>query len=268
MKFKTLVLILFLIQSLTSFACLDATQHKIFPIGVLNGKVITINVHIHRTHSNFKKQNNEGNYSNTMWVIKSYISIYDYNQNLISKSLIEESQIHEESYLSALQSSYSKGVNQIESKYHNIEYFIPDYISFCDFQKRCEILEIKHDTINKKDYLKYKNIDYAINLNEYNNYKKSMLYSGNLTAYYLSSTRIYKAKNLELVIGHLETGHEISMGWITNNLTKKPKSEFEVIIVPKEHKPEIVFDKLDNVVYKEPLLHHGYGFDFFIVTEN
>jgi len=265
MKFKFLFLIFVFIQTMNSFACLDAKQHKIFPVGVFDNQIFSIDAHIHRTESRLERQNNEKKFPETMWIIKSYVSIYDKNQNLISKERIEETQVINESYFNELQSIYIKGIRKISLDYKNIEYFVTEYISFCDFQKSCDVLKIEYDTINKKDFLIYKTKKYSINLDEYKTYYKSDLFTGNLSAYYLSSIRIFKTKELKLVIGHLETGHEISMGWITSDPNKKPKDDN--VIVANEHKPKIAFDKLETSVYKEPLLHHGYGFDFFIVVK-
>ncbi|WP_442265051.1 hypothetical protein ACSIGC_11970 [Tenacibaculum sp. ZS6-P6] len=57
------------------------------------------------------------------------------------------------------------------------------------------------------------------------------------------------------------------MGWITNDPNKKPKDEYDVVILAKERKPNIKFDKISETIYEEPLLHHGYGFDFLILKE-
>jgi hypothetical protein len=55
------------------------------------------------------------------------------------------------------------------------------------------------------------------------------------------------------------------MGWITNNPNKKSKGEKEVVILAKDHKPKILFHDIRRSVYEEPLLHHGYGLDMFII---
>ncbi len=267
MKIK-IILYLFFLYSTASYACLSTTQFKTFPIGIYNGNIITIDAFIYRDSYTDKDGKEKFPMPKILWEIKTFIAIYDMSGKLISKQEIEMSEIKNDKYLSQLQSSYKKGIQIIKKRYSKLEYFKPSYISYCDFQKKCEILEIENDTINKKDYLIYKEEKHSINLNNYNEYKKSMLYSDNLTSYFISSTRIYRTDKIEIVIAHLETGHEISMGWITTDQNKKPKDDYDVVIIAKEKKPEFEFVDLENAVYEEPLLHHGYGFDFLIVTKN
>ena len=52
---------------------------------------------------------------------------------------------------------------------------------------------------------------------------------------------------------HLATGHEISL------------AEDGEITLAKEYKPTFAFTDIKKSNYIEPLLHHGYGFDTFIV---
>ena len=257
-----------ILYSTISFACFSTTQFKTFPIGINNGNIITIDAFIYRDSYIDKDSTNKYSMPKILWEIKSFIAIYDMNGKLISKQVIEISEIKNDKYLSQLRSSYKKGIQIIKEKYSKIKYFKPSYISYCDFQKKCEILEIENDTINKNDYLVYKGTKHTINLNNYSEYKKSMLYSDDLISYFISSTRIYRMDKIEIVIGHLETGHEISMGWITTDKNKKPKDDYDVVIIAEEKKPNFEFSELENAIYEEPLLHHGYGFDFLIVTEN
>ena len=269
MKQKIILILLFSF-AVKGFACLSTIQYKTFPIGTIGNEIITIDAYISRSGYVDRSEKNEFALPKTMWSITSYISVYNENQVLISTELIKNGEIINEKYLSLLKKMYIKGIELVKSKYKKIEYFSPEYISFGDFQKKCEKLELKNDKLNKTDFLVYNGKKYPISLKTlkgYENYKKSMLFSDNLASYLISSVRIYKTKRIELIIGHIETGHEISMGWITDNPNKKPKNENDIVICAKEHKPEFDFNKLENAVYEEPLLHHGYGFDFFIVNK-
>jgi hypothetical protein len=35
---------------------------------------------------------------------------------------------------------------------------------------------------------------------------------------------------------------------------------------PKEYKPKFEFTNIKTAVYEEPLLHHGFGFDAFLLA--
>ena len=266
MKLKLITYIIACFPILNVFACLDARQYKIFPVGVINDQIVTIDANLRRTHSRLPQNNENIRTPDVMWIIKSYVSVYDKHQNLICRKPIDEIEVFQRKYLSALQSLFNEGMQDIRQEYQDIDYFETEYISFCDFQKNCRLLKVEHDTLNEKDFLVYKSKKHAINFKEYNNYYNSALFTSNLMAYHLSSVRIFKTKTIELVIGHLETGHEISMGWITSDPNKKPKDEYDTVILAKEHTPKIPFDTLETSAYEEPLLHHGYGFDFFVVT--
>jgi len=267
---KQILIILLFLNTISGYSCLSTIQYKTFPIGIIENKVITIDVYISRSNYIDDKKNNATISSKVMWSLTSYISIYNYNRELISTELIEKGEIVNEKYLSLLRQMYLKGIVLIKSKYKIIEYFKPEYISFGDFRKKCKKLELKHDKLSQKDFLMYNGKEYSISLKtlkNYKYYKESMLFSDYLTSYLISSIRIYKTNNIELVIGHLETGHEVSMGWITNDPNKKPKNKSDIVILSKEYKPDIIFNKQENAIYQEPLLHHAYGFDFFLVNK-
>ncbi len=263
---KTFCICLFLIlQSLLANACNSAYQYKIFPIGIQDQNIITLTVDIHRT--DFIDETAEFKIAEIGWNIEYYISTYNLNGKLISKDKTEKIVVEAEHYLKELTEVFQKKLKAVVSQNKNITLFNPEYISFCDFQKKCNILTLKNNHKKKKDYLIYKSKKHPISLNAFQEFKRSATFTDNLKAYYLSSTRIYRANNIEIIIGHVGTGHEISMGWITNDPNKKPKDEYDVVILAKEHKPNIKFDKISETIYEEPLLHHGYGFDFLILKE-
>jgi len=266
MKLKFLFLFV-LFQSLNAYACLYAKQHKLFPIAVLDGNIIMIEAHIHRTED-INKDDKERHMMKVKWKIKSYISIYDTSQNLISKTEMEKVEIKGDSYEPILQSVYTKGLFQIKSIYSDLDYFEAEYISFCDYRKKCKKLEVKTDTLAKTDTFKYKKKNFTIQLEDNKKDKENALFTDNLSHYYLSSVRIYKAKAIELVLGHLATGHEVSMGYITENPDEKETEDGYKYEAREEYKPDFNLDDLYTAVYQEPIMHHGYGFDLFIVTEN
>ncbi len=267
MKFKSIV-VLIVLFSIDSFACMATTQFKMFPIGIGNGEIITADTFIYRSSYRGEKKEKGIRNNKTMWNIELSIAIYDLKGNIVSMEVIEKLTVKEEKYDAHLKTAYKKLLHTSKLKYPNLNFFTPKYISFCDFQKKCEILKVKNDTVNKKDYLIYRNKKHPISLAKYEKYKQSALFTGNLSSYYVSSTRVYNTKNTELVIAHLQTGHEVSMGWINDDPISTPKEEdvYNPNIIPKEHKPEIQFNKLSEAIYQEPLLHHAYGFDFFVIN--
>lgn len=265
MKIKILLLI-FLYSSL-NYACKNTTQFKTFPIGTNDKQIITFEAFIYRGDYFNKDSKDQFIMPKTSWTIKSFISVYSYNGTLISKQEFESTEIKNDKYLSELQKLYKKGIDFTTDKYPKITLFKPSYISFCGYQKQCEILKLQNDTINKKDYLIYKKKKHAINLDRFSDSKKSMLFSNSLSSYFISSTRIYKTDTIEIVIGHLETGHEISMGWMTTDKKRKNEDEDDYFIYTEEKKPDFEFTDIKKAVYEEPLLHHAYGFDFLIVAK-
>ncbi len=244
-----------------------------FPVGVSKDRIISVDFQIMRTsqYEVSKKYNlkitNPDEFKE-MWILKSFISVYDKKQKLISSEAFRTTFVGGKKYLDSLEKIYSLGLKLISNNYKNIELFTPEYLSFCNFQHKCQILRVKHDSIKMKDYFIYQNKWFEVSI-----FKDTTFYgiagheepSSRIDELYINSIRIYKAKNFKLIVSHLATGHEISMGWITNDPKKKSKGENEVVILAKEHKPKIPFHDIRRSVYEEPLLHHGYGLDMFII---
>ncbi|CAL2076090.1 conserved exported protein of unknown function [Tenacibaculum sp. 190524A02b] len=236
------LLFLFCLQS--SFACLSAEQFKIFPFGVNKETIVTFDVYISRD-SYLKTDKDSFKFPNVSWELKTYISVYNSDTTLKSTKEFYSKSIEKETYLEELNRIYLKAYKTVKQQYKAINLFKPEHISFCGFQKKCNILYVENDTILNKNYLVYKDKKQSISLNKFSSYKKSMTFSDNLTFYNLSSIRRFTTKGIQLIIGHLEMGQGTS--------------------IANEKKQAIKFDTLINTIYEEPLLHHGYGFDFFIV---
>ncbi|WP_348741120.1 hypothetical protein [Tenacibaculum sp. 190524A05c] len=265
MKLK-LICFSLIFNSLIINACPSANQFKIFPIGIDGDKIITFNAFLHR--DGYPVESEDGHSTMSIgWNIKYFIATYNLKGKLLSKNNIETLVIDSEHYVQKLSNVYEKAVERILVENKKLEPLTPDYISNCDFQKNCKILSLKHNTEKNLHYLVYQKKEYQINLNAFQKFKRSATFTDNLDAYYLNSTRVYKGKKIKIVIGHVATGHEIIMGWITNDPNKKPKDEFDVVILAKEHEPNIKFDQISKTIYEEKLLHHGYGFDLLITKE-
>lgn len=261
---RILIILLFLIQ-IKGYACnicSSTTQHKSFPVGLNNNNFYSVDFTIKR--ADYFEKNNEL-MPKIIWTLTSFISKYNFDAKLINKKEFDKKEIISKNYLSLIKSMYLKGFNYLKDK--KLEYFETDYISFCNYQKKCKKLSFVHDTISKKDYFIFKNRKVEMDVELFIPYEERSLKAYNLLAYFISSIRIFKSKKFELIVPHLESGHEISMGWITNDPNKKLTNKYDQIIYMKEEKPKFNFSSIKNSIYQEPLLHHGYGFDFLMINK-
>ncbi|MGB5983489.1 MAG: hypothetical protein WBG46_15220 [Nonlabens sp.] len=246
-----------------SKACLNADQHKIFPIGVVDGKILVLKAHLHRTHSDLKSENEWT--VNPMWIITSTLNIYDRNQNLKSESFFKESTVHKEEYAVELSIIFDTALENIDSRFPEIEYFKPTYISFCDFQKKCNRLEFISKEDSDDQTFVYAGQQFNLNTTYFDELTKPMTNSSSLSNYYISSVRIFKSQKFELVLAHVANGHEVSMGFIGGS---SDSVHVENKYISEENRPDVSFENLGLSIYQEPLMHHGFGYDFFFIREN
>jgi hypothetical protein len=266
MRYFIVILLLFI--STSSTTCLETYQFKIFPVGISNQQIITMDAQIHRTGGIPGWDGEKAIPVEISWIIKTYLSVYDEHQKLISSQLMETKVAKKDEYVKVLQASYTKVFQNIQKKYKGIENFQPYDISFCEYQTKCKMVEMNRNEKTNQDFINYKKKQYLINIikdTTYYGFNKDPYFNDGLSNFPISSTRIYNTKSHELVVSHFETGHELSMGYITHDPNKKSTSENDVVIYLEEHKPNIPFNTIENAIYKEPLLHHGYGFDLFIL---
>lgn len=257
-------------QVTVSMACLQTYQFKIFPVGVSKNQIITVDFRIIRTEQgNVNRWFNLGlkdiGQFGTGWVLYGYISTYDQNQKLINLTPFDTSCAIGKNYSDTLDKVFQKGIKLIAGKFTDLEYFKPDYISFCDFQQECKLVSISSDLLLNKDYVVYEGKKYQIDLikdTSYYGFRKHYKHPNSIIGVSINSIRIYKTNSLTLVITHLADGHELSMGWFTSDPKIAKKHN---LTLTKEYKPDLVFTDITKTTYEEPLLHHGYGFDLFIV---
>jgi hypothetical protein len=250
---------------------LNAYQFKLFPVGILQDKIITVDVQISRTSQVegnrwLKLGLEKTDEWSEMWILYSYISTYNKNQILISSTPLDTTYSIGKNYSDNLDRAYQSGLKIIAKEYPDLEYFRPDYISFCDFQHKCNIVKIQSDTISNRDFVIYDGKKYQTDIvrdTSYYGFGRSSYHPETITGLYINSVRIYKTKTLTLLVTHLATGHE--MAWITSDPKKAGKTEDGEVILAREHKPNITFTEIKKSTYEEPLLHHGYGFDIFII---
>ena len=263
-------ILLFFVTALTfssSNFCLNTYQFKLFPVGMVNDQIVAIDAQISRTERFHEKQG----FEEISWHINTYVAIYDKKQRLISKTKIEYKLVDHNEYKEELQLLYTKGLSFIQKKYPNLNYFKPKEISFCEFQNKCKWVESRYDAKNDANYLSYKNQEYPITIfndSNYYGFQESAFFSNRISGYAVSSVRVFTLGDLELIVAHLENGHELSMGWITHNPKKRSKNSNEVLIYKQEYTPNIEFSNINTAIYEEPLLHHGYGVDLFLIHLN
>ncbi|WP_375559581.1 hypothetical protein ACE193_17840 [Bernardetia sp. OM2101] len=240
----------------SSFACLNTNQLKLFPIGIYNNTVISIDVEITRRFAREVADKYNLTISDSIehhsgFLLKTRLSVYDLNQKLISSKIIDSTYAIGRSYLKELSKSHGKALKAILKKYPTIELFEVKYLSFCDFQKECNYLSMQYDTLTKTislDYAKQK-YDLAV-FKDKNNYYLNDDYLEYPARYFtISSIRIYETKKVKLVIAHLGTEETQTV------LADLPKKEY------KDEK--INYSSIKTFINQEPVNHHGEGMDVF-----
>jgi hypothetical protein len=275
MKIVQLFVLSLFFQSISSQACLNTYQFKIFPVGMTSDTIVTVDMQIRRTSQSegnrwLKLGLDSADEWTEMWMIDGFISKYDKTQHLLSKESIGFTFSLKESYLDTLQAFYQKGYASIHAMYPALKLFNPVYLSYCNFQQSCEYIKLTENALTKKSYFVYQDRSYQLSVLEdtsYYGFDQSGSSAIHILKYYANSIRVYKLDDVELVISHVATGHEISMGWIVSDpkVAEKMEAKGETAMLVKEYKPDIKFADITKSVYEEPLLHHGYGFDLFIV---
>ena len=275
MKIVQFFILSLFFHSISSHACLNTYQFKIFPVGMNADTIVTVDMQIRRTSQEegnrwLKLGLDSADEWTEMWMIDGFISKYDKTQHLLSKESIGFTYSLKESCLDTLQAFYHRGYTSIQTMYPSMKLFNPVYLSFCNFQQSCEYIKLTENALTKKSYFVYQNNSYLLSVLEdtsYYAFDRSNPSAIHILKFYANSIRVYKLGNVELVIGHVATGHEISMGWITSDpkVAQKMEEKDETVMLVEEYKPAIKFTDITKAVYEEPLLHHGYGFDLFIV---
>ncbi|WP_338814836.1 hypothetical protein V9L05_06425 [Bernardetia sp. Wsw4-3y2] len=247
------VLIVFFFVCVSScFACLETNQLKLFPIGIYNNSVISIDIQIQRRDrlGTEEEEMNE-DFEPVSWIIQTRLSVYDLHQNLISSKLIDSTNAIGRSYLKELSKSHDKTVKLILEKYSTIELFEVKYLSFCDFQEECNNLTTQYDENTQTKKLTYENkeFDLAVFKDKTNYFLKDGYLENSVVSLSISSIRVYETKKVKLVIAHLGTGEYLPV------LANLPRKEYK--------NEEIDYSSIKRFVYQEPVNHHGKGLDVF-----
>lgn len=243
----------------SALACLNTYQYKIFPIGTLDGDLVTIDFQIQRSEDNSPARHvkigfGKGPQEQQIWRLKSYISTYDKHQKLQFNLAQDIGQARGEDYTKKLKTLYQTALAEAVKKYPKMVLFNPQGISFCNFNKDCDLVSIKYDVEQKKDFVFYNGQSYEIGIlkdSSYIGFNNSLYYANHSTAFYLSSSRTYINKTGRLLVCHYETGTNLSF-------YEDEKHSFV---------PDLEFVDLRNAIYQEPVLHHGFGYDVLVWLE-
>jgi hypothetical protein len=256
MKNTFVLTVFFFTFIFSSSACDNAEQLKLFPIGIHNNTVISVDVKIIRRFAGEVARKYNLTISDSIrhhsgFFFQTRLSIYDLNQKLISSKIIDSTYAIGRSYLEELSKSHNKVLKLILKKHPTIELFEVKYLSFCDFQNKCNYLSKEYDTLAKTTSLNYKNqkYDLAVFKDKKNYYLNDDYLEYPAPDFTISSIRIYETKKMKLVIAHLGTEETQTV------LAALPSKEYK--------NEEIDYSSIKTFVYQEQLNHHGEGMDVF-----
>ena len=237
-----------------SYACLSASQNRLFPLGYCSKGLVVVETHLHRG-----ERMTDGVKMHPVWGGVSYLKIYDSNYKVIRSEVLDTIKTFEnEDYDSIITNTFNKGLLLAK----NIPDFLPakpTSISFCDYQQSCSKASLSFDTIKNQIFVRLPNkvkypvtvlfdsLSAASNLRNYFSglYEEQVSASSLKNNLYINSVRQLQIGQRKLTIVHMGYGHPYPPN--------------------KEYKPDFPFDDINKSVFKEPVLHHGHGFDFFIL---
>lgn len=271
-KFIVFFLILFC-GNFHLFACLNTYQFKVFPVGTANNKIITVDIEIRRTSITEASMRFNQDFESSddlpfFWILAVRNSVYDKNQKLLTSTVVDTSFAVGSKYKNQLLQVYQNGLSCALDQYPEIKLFTPNHISICDYQKECGPISVHNDTSLSRDYIITENKKHIILIMHDTSHFAFAHPSYNTSStrgFHISSSRVYKNETTTLFIAHLQNGHEITMAESDTNIVSKTKNKRTPEILNQKNIESIDFDKITNAVYREPLLHHGYGFDVFAV---
>lgn len=261
---QTLIILLFTLTTNSLFACLSASQNRLFLLGQTSKGLCVVETHLYRTE--FRENEKEIIEMKPAWGGISYFKIYDKNYKEVYSETIDTIRLFQQQhYDSIIDKTFKKGLRLAE-KYPDFVATKPISITFCDYQETCSKAELLFDTINNRISIRLPNkVKYDIKvlfdstsiasnlLNYYGGFDDAELsaksFKGNL---YINSVRQFQIGNKKLTIVHIGSGQTFEL------------AEGGTYPPGKEYKPKFPFTDINKSVFEEPVLHHGHGFDFYI----
>lgn len=263
---RTLLIILIcLLTSDYTYACLTASQNRLFPIGICSKGLIVVETHLERTVYVDKKKKIET--WGPGWLGKSFLKIYDANYKVVSSVLLDNIKLFEQAaYDRIIGLTFNKGL-LLASQFPGFVVAEPTSISFCDYEPTCSKASLVFDTIQNKIFIKLPGkTRFLINV-----LADTTSIASNLLSYFLSfddggisarelkdnifinSVRQFQIGDKKLTVVHIGCGEAFELSTDPNY---KPG---------EENKPKFAFTDIKKSIYYEPLLYHGLGFDFYII---
>lgn len=245
-----MIVILLSCSIVNSFGCLGAYLHKLFPIGICPQGIVSAEMHFFRSGTGKE-------HDVTFWKIRSSLVIMD-GDNKVIREIYRDSAQCTGNYTNKSQKLFDKMLSKA-SAIPGMTFTAPFYLSFCNYQSNCAVVSMKKDSTAGDIVLAFQNTSFRVpvlkdtssslarNLGtDQNGFDPNKL----IRRLRIGSVRQYHAGDKILLVVHLQTGHELSMGWMDG---------------AKEYPPEFPYNNLQKSFYKEPLLHHGLGFDVIIL---
>jgi hypothetical protein len=261
---QTLIILFFTLTVNSLFACLSASQNRLFPLGQTSKGLCVAETHLYRTE--FREKDKPVIELKAAWRGISYFKIYDSHYKEIYSEVIDSIKLFKQhDYDSIINRSFKKALSLAE-KYPDFVAAAPISITFCDYQERCSKARLLYDIKNNKVSIRLPNkISYDVTvlfdtasiasnlLNYYRSFDDAGLsakaFKGNL---YINSVRQFQIGNKKLTVVHIGRGQALEL---TKGGTYPPG---------KEYTAKFAFTGINKTVFEEPVLHHGQGFDFYI----
>ncbi len=251
----------FILQSGEIEACLGASQNRIFPLGISEGRLCVFETHLRRTE--YREKGKPVLELKAAWLGISYFNIYDDKLNILHSEVIDTINMFEQSeYLSVITKSFDRAMILAKSQ----EGFIqaqPESIFFCDYRKTCSHASLVFDTIKNDIGIVFEKHEYRVNplydstsiASNFLNYYSNFDYEKNLATefedfLFINSVRRFQIGEESLCIVHIGSGNVFETA---SGGTYPPGNEYEA---------EFPFSDIDQSVFEESVMHHGHGFDF------
>lgn len=262
---KLLLILIFLIKISSLFACLSASQNRLFPLGQTSKGLCVVETHLFRTeyYDNNKVEFDE---LKPAWGGISYFKIYNNDYAEVYAEIIDTIWLFEEyRYDSIIENVFKKGL-KIANTYPDFIIAKPVSIIFCDYQEKCSEAVLSFNTLKNNINIKLSNntkydlkiifdtASIASNVtNYYLGFDDAELSAKSLKgSLYINSVRQFQIGEKTLSIVH------IGIGQMPTDAIGKPDPQ------RKAYNATFAFSDINKSVYQEPVLHHGHGFDFFI----
>lgn len=261
---QTLIILILTLTTNSLFACLSASQNRLFPLGQTAKGLCVVETHLYRTE--FREKDKEVTEMKPAWGGICYFKIYDKNYNEIYSATIDTIKLFEQHhYDSIIGKTFKKGL-ALAITYPDFVAAKPVSITFCDYQETCSKTRLLFDTINNKISIQLSNkVKYALKV-----IFDSTSIASNLLEYYggfddadLSAKSFYGRLYINSV-RQFQVGHKkLTIVHIGSGQTFEP-AEGGTYPPGEEYKAKFEFTDLNKSIFEEPVLHHGNGFDFFI----